>query len=308
MRYLNHIIGILVFIIVLFPRLSVSQPTLQVPHFKIFAHDRNLSEEVRVILESSYQKISEFVEDSLTGTVSVYVVDTDEEFASMVGNGFPDWGIGCAIPSRSMIVLKSPLRFKYNPSFPQVVNHELAHIFMGRLSRGKGVPRWMDEGFAMYHSHQWRIGQEVIVARAVLTGSVLSLSEIESVNAFEESKAQLAYTESFLAVSYLYGEYGEGTIKEIVGHLANGTSLDLAFLRTIGLSYFTFRLNFEEYIQTKYNWASFLGDTFLFWIGLAFLAVFLYLFKRRRTRRKLKEWELEEEKITKRDELTDDQA
>lgn len=244
----------------------------------------------------------------MTEVVSVYVADTEEEFVSMVGKGFPDWGIGCAIPARNLIILKSPLNFEYSRPFSQVVTHELAHIFLGRLSQGERIPRWLDEGFAMYQSQEWRIGQDVAVGRAVLTGSVLPLSQIESVNAFRESKAQLAYTESFLAVSYLYREYGEGVVKEIVAQLANGTSIDLAFMRTIGENYLNFQLEFEKYVKAKYNWVSFFGDTFLIWIGLAFMIVFLYLFKRHRTKKTLEEWELEEEEIEKTDEFPKDQA
>jgi len=308
MRFLIHIITILICSALLFPQFCFSQVSLKTPHFDIHAHDEILAQEVKVILESSYQKISDFLEDSLTDVVSVYVADTEAEFVSMVGNSFPDWGIGCAIPARNLIILKSPLRFKYYRPFSQVITHELAHIFLGKFSVEKMVPRWLDEGFAMYQSQEWRIGQDIAVARAVLTGSILPLSQIESVNAFKESKAQLAYTESFLAVSYLYGEHGEGTVKELVTHLANGTSIDLAFLRTIGINYLSFQLEFEKYIKTKYNWISFFGDTFLIWIGLAFMIVFLYVLKRRHTRKTLKQWELEEEGIKRLDEFSNDQA
>jgi hypothetical protein len=310
MTYLNPIVGILscVFVFLSSPQLSLSRTAPNSPRFEIHAHDRNIASEVETILESSYQRISNFLEDSLTQAVSVYVLDNDEEFISMAGNTFPDWGVACAIPRRNLIILKSPIRFKYYRPFSQVVAHELAHIFIGALSGQGRVPRWLDEGFAMYHSQEWRIGQDVAVARAVLTGSILPLSQIESVNAFKESKAQLAYTESFLAVSYLYREFGEGTIKELVDHLSRGTSIDLAFMRTIGSNYLSFQLEFEKYIQTKYNWVSFLGDTFLLWIGLAFLIVFLYLVKRRYSRKTLKDWELEDQESKGEDEEAKDQT
>ena len=299
-------ICILAFLLLFRPSVSSTAPAT--PRFEIHAHDRNIASEVEIILESSYQRISDFLEDSLSGAVSVYVTDSEEEFVALVGNSFPDWGVACAIPGRNMIVLKSPTRFKYYRPFSQVVTHELAHIFLGELSGEGRVPRWLDEGFAMYHSQEWRIGQDLAVARAVLTGSILPLSQIESVNAFKESKAQLAYTESFLAVSYLYGEFGEGTVKELVDHLSRGTSIDLAFIRTIGSNYLAFQMEFEKYVQEKYNWVSFLGDTFLLWIGLAFLIVVLYLVKRRRSARTLKNWELEDQGRKGEDEEAKDQA
>ncbi len=291
--------------VLLLPPLASSRTGIKTAHFEIQVRDESLAQEVKGYLESSYRKISDFLEDSLSEVVSVRIADSEEEFVSMVGEGFPDWGIACAVPSRNLIVLKSPLRFDYNRPFSQVVAHELAHIFLGKLSRGRKPPRWLDEGFAMYHSHEWRIGQDIAVARAVLTGSVLPLSHIESVNAFKESKAQLAYTESFLAVSYLYREFGEGTVKELVTHLANGSSLDAAFMKTIGSNYLSFQLEFEKYVETKYSWLSILGDTMVVWIGLAFLFMFLYLLKRRRAQKTLDAWELEEESRERDDEFSE---
>jgi hypothetical protein len=297
MKYFKLIVSTLILSIFFLPNFSFSQPTLSTPRFDIYAYDKNLAKEMKMMLESSYQKISSFLADTLSQVVSVYLVDSDKEFRSLVGEGFPDWGIGCAIPSQNLIVLKSPLHFDYHRPLSELVTHELAHIFLGNLAKGVALPRWLDEGFAMHQSQEWQMGQDIAVARALLTGSLLRLSQIESVNAFRESKAQLAYTESFLAVSYLTSEYGEGAIRELVDHLASGTNIDLAFLKTIGSNYLTFQLEFDQYIKSKYNWISFFGDTYFLWVGLAFLIIFLYLAKKRHTKKILKEWELEERGI-----------
>jgi hypothetical protein len=275
-----------------FPPLAES-----LPHFDIYAHDKNIAQNIKTDLESSYHKISSFLEDTLTQVVSVYLADSDEEFRSLAGGGFPDWGAGCAIPSRNLIILKSPFHFDYPRPQSELLTHELAHIFLGNLAKGVAIPRWLDEGFAMHQSQEWRFGQDMKVTYAALTGSLLPLSQIESVNAFREAKADLAYTESFLAVSYLTGEYGEDAIRELVGYLASGTSIDLAFLKTIGSNYLTFQLDFNHYIKSRYNWISFLGNTYLLWVGLAFLILFFYFAKKRRTKKILKEWELEERGI-----------
>ncbi len=317
MRYLNFIICIIILAILLFPQFSLSQPNIPLrsellpaettSHFNIYTHNDHLASEIKGILQTSYDKISAFLDVSLTNPISVYAVDSEDEFRSLVGDGFPDWGVGCAIPEQNVIILKSPYRFKYYRSFSQVVTHELAHIFLGKYANGKKIPRWLDEGFAMHQSQEWTIGQDVAVARAVLTGSTLSLSDIESVNAFSQSKAELAYTESFLAISFLYDQYGKGTEKELLAQLANGSSLDIAFMRTIGSNYLSFQLDFEKYLKTKYNWVSFLGDTYFVWLGLAFLIVILYFLKKRYTGKKVKEWELEDQGIKTEDEISDDQ-
>ena len=318
MRYLNFIISLLILAVLFLPQFSLSQsdiplktessPSERTSHFNIYTHDQHLASDLTGILQTSYTKISGFLEDSLTDVVNVYTVDSEDEFRSLVGNGFPDWGVGCAIPEQNVIVLKSPYHFKYYRPFSQVVTHELAHIFLGKYAGGRRIPRWLDEGFAMHQSQEWAIGQDIAIARAVLTGSIIPLSDIESVNAFSQNKAELAYTESFLAVSFLYGEYGRGTEKELVTQLAHGSSLDIAFLRTIGSNYLSFQLDFEKYLKSKYSWVSILADMFPLWVGLAFLIVILYFLKRRYTKKTVKEWELEEKGIKRIDEFSDDKT
>jgi hypothetical protein len=161
-------------------KFSFAQPALppkadpplaeSIPHFDIYAYDQNLAQKIKIDLEFSYQKISSFLDDTLEDVISVYVVDSDQEFRSLVGEGFPDWGIACAIPSHNTIVLKSPSHFDYHAPLSQLVTHELAHIFLGNLAKGVALPRWLDEGFAMHQSQEWRFGQDIAVARAVLTG------------------------------------------------------------------------------------------------------------------------------------------
>lgn len=262
--------------------------------FVIFSSSEELKEETEDILNNAYQRISQTLHDSLTHITTVYIADTDEEFHSKIGTSFPDWGIGCAIPSRHLIVVKSPAKFRYGKSLKQLLEHELAHIFLEEKVKGKRVPRWLDEGFAMMQSHEWTVGQDVVVARAVLTSSVFHLSEIERLNQFSQSKAHLAYTLSFLAVSYIFREYGEESFTELINLLSQETDWDEIFLKTTGSDYTDFQEEFLAYIKGRYHWISLLGDTFFLWVGLAFLIIFIYLLKKRRMKKILKRWEKEE--------------
>ncbi|MDH4223665.1 MAG: peptidase MA family metallohydrolase, partial [candidate division Zixibacteria bacterium] len=172
--------------------------------------------------------------------------------------------------------------------------HELAHIFLYKKSRGADIPRWMDEGFAMMQSREWRIGLDIIVVRALFTGSFIPLPQIESLNQFDDSKAQLAYVESYLAFSYLLDEYGKESFFDLLNQLSMGNNLESAFLKTTGSSYTGFQLEFLSYLKKRYNIFALLGDTFLFWLILAFLVIFLYFIKKQRNRKTLKKWEYED--------------
>ncbi len=288
-NYFKIIILFLIFILFSYPKIVESKP-----EFVISASSEELKKQTEDILQSAYQRISRTLQDSLTSITDVYIADTDKEFQSETGTSFPDWGIGCAIPERHLIVVKSPVKFRYGKSLEQVLQHELAHIFLNEKVKGKRVPRWLDEGFAMMQSQEWTIGQDVVVARAVLTNSIFPLSKIESLNRFNQSQANLAYTLSFLAISYIFREYGEEGFIQMVDLLSRGDDLDQVFLKSTGSDYISFQTEFYDYIKTRYQWISLLGDTYFFWLGLAFLIVLLYLLKKRYTKKILKRWEEEE--------------
>jgi len=265
-----------------------------IPQFHIHTPDPKLKQEVEILAQKAYERISTFIEDSLIHPLTIYVAEDEEDFRLKLGSDFPDWGIGAAISRHNLIVLKSPIKFRYNRPFPEVLEHELAHIFLNKKSSGANLPRWIDEGFAMLQSKEWRIGQDITVVRAIFTGSVIPLSQIEDLNHFSGSKAQLAYTESYLALSYFLDAYGKESFFELLDYLSLGESLDLAFLKTAGSSYLGFQAEFLSYLKKRYNFVAIFGDTILLWLGLAFLLVFLYFVKRYYNRKTLKRWEYED--------------
>jgi hypothetical protein len=265
-----------------------------VPQFDIYTQDPKLKQEVETTALKAYAQISDFLEDSLTHPVTIYIAENENDFKSKLGADFPDWGIGAAVSGHNLIVLKSPARFRYNRPFSEVLKHELAHIFLDKATGNATPPRWMDEGFAMLQSREWRIGQDILIVRAVFTNSIIPLSQIENLNDFSDNKAELAYTESYLALSYFLEEYGKESFFKLLNYISTGQALDLSFSRATGESYIGFQAGFVSFLKKKYNWLAFLGDNILFWLVLAFLLVFLYFMKRYYNRKNIKRWEYED--------------
>ncbi len=283
-----------IWVLVLFWICFIPEDIWSIPRFDIHTRNPKLKQEIEVLAKKAYNDISLFIEDSLTQPLTIYVAESEEDFKSRLGPDFPDWGIGVAVSSQNLIILKSPAKFRYGRPFSEVLEHELAHIFLDKKSSGAILPRWIEEGFAMLQSKEWQIGQDILVVRAVFTNSIIPLSQIENLNQFSDNKALLSYTESYLALSYFLDEYGKESFFKLLDDLASGESLDLAFIKTTGSSYMGFQNEFSSFIKKRYNWLAFLGDTGLLWLGLAILLVFLYLMKRYYNRKTLKRWEYEE--------------
>ncbi len=263
----------------------------QRPVFNVHSDDRALAGQIDSILTTTYTQLVLRGGAVLRDTITVLVATRREQFDSTVGGHFPDWGAGCAIPSRRTIVILSPYLFPHEVNLVEVLRHELAHLYLHDLAGGARPPRWMDEGFAMLIGHQWRYGDDWLVARAMLSDRIVPLKRIETLNRFSVGEARLAYAQSYLAMNYFLQEYGWKSFLVLLQELRRSNNLDRAFMAAIGLKYSGFQTEFDSYLANKYNWAMLFSDTMLLWILLVGLLIILYLLKRWRTKKKLAEWE-----------------
>lgn len=293
---LNSKFVLLLLISLLLFSISIGQEQnlITTPHFQIFSQDNSFGKKIGLILEKSYANFVNFFGDSLKTKVQVQVAESKEKFQALVGERIPEWTLAVALPRRNAIVIKSPGWHKSGKSINEVLQHELSHLFLVSYMDEQYLPLWINEGFAVWKSEKWGWDDRILLARAVLTGSLLSLAKIDSLNHFSESKAHLGYAQSFLGVSYINSEYGEENFKELLFLLKNEESLNSAFLKTTGSTYPDFETEYLSYLKKKYNWAALLLGDFPFWTVLAIIFVGLYLYKRRRSKKILQRWEKED--------------
>jgi hypothetical protein len=246
---------------------------------------------------------------------SLFLVDSDSEFLSFVGDGFPDWGGAVAIPSRSVIVLKSPAISVQEKPLNQLAAHEYAHLLIHHLtnfsenqltnpplaqapgtSRALRPPRWLDEGLAMYLSSEWSASDFVTISRAQLTGGFVPLASYDSLNIFGQSRAQVAYAQSYLAAKYLIDYYGAETVRELLGELQNGKTESAALREILALDQAGFEAELFGYIYEHFTLFGVLMGSTIFWLALAALVVIGAIQARKRKAERYAQWE-EDEKL-----------
>jgi hypothetical protein len=258
---------------------------------QVFCDDPGLSQEVERIAAEKFQYFGDFFDYEYGDTFRIYIAESESEFATLTRGRVPEWGAGVALLGSKSIVMRRPENLTATPDFERILIHELAHLGLEVASGHGSVPRWIHEGFAMWQSHEWRLGQDLLLAEALLTGSFIPLSELEEVNQFQRAKAGLAYTESFLALNFFVDEFGRQGFVEFVTLLREGTPFKESFFGATGLSYWEFQRLFESYAKHKYHLFFVLTDPSLFWLLLVLLFVLAFIWKKRQDRKKLEEWE-----------------
>jgi hypothetical protein len=239
-------------------------------------------------------KLRELIQDSLSYRPDLYVVGDLDQFKELVGSRFPDWGAAAAIPSMRRIVIKSPDRFVIQRSLSELVMHEYSHLALADRLGIREAPRWLDEGLAMYVSAEWGWSENLAMSKAAVLRQFVKFSEINRVNRFNAGKAEVAYSQSFLAVKYFVDQYGVAALNVLLDNIAAGQPLDSGLMRATGSVEAAFEKEFHEYLAQRYNVTSLFMDTIWLWIFLAFVVIIGGFLKFRRRRQYYRKWEEQE--------------
>jgi hypothetical protein len=229
--------------------------------------------------------------------INLVVSSTQQEFDQLTQGQVPDWGVAAAQPDRNAIFLKSPRVMKAGEEYDEIVIHELSHLMVTWKAPGAIIPRWLDEGIALYASGELGLESTIVMARSAMTHQLLPLSQIDEVLTFRRNKANLAYRQSLAAVQYLIQNYGEDVISHLLRRLAETKNIRPALQSTLGIPYIVFEAEWLDAVETKYRWYALLDYRMISSVVFVMLFLLAFLSKKREAIRKKQEWEDEQESL-----------
>lgn len=263
-------------------------------HFVYYVDNPRLVGRADSVLNATRLQLQELLRDTLDYKAEVHIVGDIRYFNHLVGGRFPHWGAAVAIPTRRMIVIKSPDRFNLNKPLEHLLAHEYAHLVIDRRTGFNRAPRWFNEGIAMLVSTEWSWSDNLAMGRAAIFGGFLGLEEIENVNRFGSGKAHVAYAQSYLSVQYLYEEYGAMMVNRFLDVIEAGGSQDEALIAATGADTREFEQELYAYFNRQFNLTSLFMDTAIFWLALAIIVIVAFVMRYNKRRKYYKKWEEEE--------------
>ncbi len=262
--------------------------------FRFVNGDQRQNDQMRVVLDAASQRLTKLLDVVLPETLTIATVETQQQFDSLAVGRMPDWGAGAAVPARNLILLRGPMMNRYPGSLSDLLEHELAHIALHTRVQGQYVPRFIDEGFASWFAGEWTFSNITAVAAAQLTNSILPLETIDDVNTFREAKANLAYSQSYLVVLYIYQRFGELGFTDLLDAFAAGKNTYDAFRSSLMISFWDFERDYREFLDHNYTVFTILSNSMGFWIILAAVVIVGYLVVRKRKKDTLDRWKEQE--------------
>jgi hypothetical protein len=227
--------------------------------------------------------------------VRIDIPDDEDGFNNITHKMLPEWSAGVAFSGQRRIII-NPGNY-YDPvRYREILLHEMAHIYISELCDPTRIPLWYNEGIAMFMSDKsvtWQDG--ILIGNAVSTNRIIDIQQIDSLLHFGESKARLAYLQSFLAVKYLIAEHGSEIVSQLLRAVSGGQDFNSALLTHTGNDLIDFEFDYYRQLKKEYRWMALLQFNNLFWVLIIFLIILSFIAVKLRNRRKLKDWNLTEE-------------
>ena len=266
-----------------------------VNQYKIYGQEKDSSiiNFLQGVVFESNAKYEKFFLYSIKGPVRIRLTSSEKEYARITSKSVPEWSSGVAFVQQKIIILK-PGKYFDKTEYERLLMHEIVHIFLSeKIGIGK-IPLWLNEGTAMYLSQEsisWNEG--IILGNAIVSGNLLSFSEMDSLLKFGQIKARIAYLESFLAVQFLINRFGEKALLNILGDFSSKLSANEIFLKNIGMDLIDFEIDWYAFVKDKYRWMVWMQFENVFWFVLVLIIIVSFISIKLRNRRTIKNWENE---------------
>jgi hypothetical protein len=280
---------------------GASDAVLGVSHgpvvFRFVEADRALAAALERVADRAWKRVSADLGGEPTAPITVVLAPTDEAFNQFqpADDPLPDWAAGVAYPGTMTMVIRSyHVAGSPRQDVGTIFVHELAHLALGARFGGRPIPRWLNEGLAMYEAGEWRPGQEWTLVQAVIANRVPSLNDLTARFERGEVEARLAYLLAGALVNDMIVTYGREAFGDFVGRLARGESLDDAIIGAFGVSPLLFEQRWRAHLDRRYAWIPLITSSTALWVVVMGVAIAAYAAKRRRSRRIVAAWAEEE--------------
>jgi hypothetical protein len=222
---------------------------------------------------------------SVLDDVRVYVARTPGEMAALAPEGapFPEYASGVAYSQLGLILLTiAPVTANAHHDLAQIFRHELAHVALHDAVAGRPIPRWFNEGFAVYASGESSLIRLQTLWTATLADRLLPLQDLERLFPADTTDVSIAYAEAADVLRFLVRRQDRHRFANMIGRVRTGQDFERALQDAYGTDLRTLEFDWREDVGKRYSFWPVLVSGTVVWVSI--FGLFLAGWRRRRQR------------------------
>ncbi|MFZ5895971.1 MAG: peptidase MA family metallohydrolase [Myxococcota bacterium] len=266
---------------------------------RFYYHPSSREHVQALIAESTVirRELTERLGTNVLSHVRVDVARTPGEMATLAPADapYPEYAAGVAYSEIGLVLLSlSPVHPTSEHNLVQVFRHELAHIALFDAVAGRHVPRWFNEGFAVFASGESSFERLRTLWLASVADTLPPLSQLDTGFPANEADAEIAYAEAVDVVRFLVRKREHFRFQGLVERVRAGEEFASSLKDAYGVDLPLLEQEWREDVARRYTfWPVLLSGTFV-WVGVLGLFVLGWRKKRLRAKLTLSRWAEEE--------------
>lgn len=171
---------------------------------------------------------------SVEKSIKVFVYQTSSDMRPAVAARSEGYDarvvtLGMVVSDDTMLLLGS------HRDAEETIAHELSHLVVGLATKNPyaDLPRWLDEGLAMYAQGEVSTRNQAALERAIREDSLISVRSLSGYTG-DPAEVDLYYGEVYSLIDYLIGTYGKGRMTELLTIFSQGSRQEDALKQVYG--------------------------------------------------------------------------
>jgi hypothetical protein len=187
------------------------------------------------IAADSRQTLDRVLPPTAVSPLNLYIYPSTADLRAGLRLAGRDWQAEHTDPDLGVLLVTAVNLLTAEADLSQSIPHELAHLRLFRLAPSAELPRWYEEGLALF-AEENNGGGEELVETAVTNDTTLALLTLCANFPESEPESELALAQSVSLLAYIQTQFGDQALRQLGSVYLSGAGCEAGLSQTLDLS------------------------------------------------------------------------
>ncbi len=212
----------------------------------------DFAREIMAAAKNSLAKLVLSTGAEMANPVKIYVYGSNQDLLGALMFPYEWTGAVAYSQFRTIAIGLAPSNIQWGKA---AIAHELAHMVIHQVTMNpyNDLPRWLDEGLAVYAEGATDVSFSTALYNAVKSGNLISVQSLASPFSADPALATLSYGASFSIVDFLISTYGQDKMRQLLTVFSEGSTYNAALKTVYGFDMAGLDALWRKYVNELYK-------------------------------------------------------